>query len=53
MSWFRPKRETCRQIRQRELAEMEDRNREVASKVDDLARLLEELKERKRGDNHP
>ncbi|WP_162799098.1 hypothetical protein [Paracoccus indicus] len=53
MFWFRPKRETRRQARQRELAEMEDRNREVASKVDDLAWLLDELKERKRGDNHP
>lgn len=36
----------------RQKAEMENRNRAVTEKRKLLSRLLEELQERKRGDNH-
>jgi hypothetical protein len=40
-----------RLAREQELAEMENRNRETAAKVDELTRILQEISERKRGAN--
>lgn len=53
MTWFKRKSDDRQQAPRHDLAEMEDRNRAITKKVDQLARLLDELNERKRGDNHP
>ena len=52
MGWSWMKRREQRRIsRQAELAEMEDRNREVSAKVDQLKKILAEISDRKRSQN--
>lgn len=52
MRWPWKRKQEERQIaRSVELAEMEDRNRDIRAKADELRRILEEISQRKRGLN--